>query len=63
MPAESCWSLGLVREPTKPTTHSELNVSCIVGADILNVDPADWSFDEQRIVEEMLARRLRAPLV
>lgn len=62
LPAESCWSLGLVREPAKPTTQSKLNVSWIVGADILNADPVDWSFDEQRIAEEMLARRHHVPL-
>lgn len=57
LPTDSCWSLGLVREPAQPTTESDLGVSWIVGSDVLNRDPADRSSDEQRIAQEMLARR------
>lgn len=55
--AVTCWSLGLVRDPAQPTTASDVEVAWIVGSDVLNRDPAHLSSDEQRIADEMLARR------
>ena len=46
LPTDSCWSLGLVRDPAQPTTESDLSVSWIIGSDVLNMDPADRSSDE-----------------
>lgn len=57
LPTDSCWSLGHVRDPAQPTTESNIDVSWIVGSDVLNRDPSDRSSEEQRIAEEMLARR------
>ena len=57
LPTDSCWSLGLVRNPAQPSTESDVDVSWIVGSDVLNMDPSDRSSDQQRIAEEMLARR------
>ena len=62
LPTDSCWALGLVREPSQPTTASAVEVSWIVGSDVLNMDPADRSSAEQRIALEMLARRHRVSL-
>lgn len=62
LPRDCCWSLGLVRDPVEPTGESEVDVSWIVGADVLNTSPAARSADEQRIAEEMLARRHRVAL-
>lgn len=57
LPADCCWSLGLVRDPAQPTTKSDLDVMWIVGSDVLNISPTDRSSDERRIAAEMLARR------
>ena len=62
VPTGCCWSLGLVRDPVEPTAESDVDVSWIVGADVLNTDPAARSAVEQRTAEEMLARRHRVAL-
>ena len=62
LPTDSCWSLGLVRDPAQPSAESDVDVSWIVGSDVLNMDPSDRSSDQQRIADEMLARRHRVTL-
>lgn len=62
LPPGCCWSLGVVREPADPSPRTEVDVSWIVGADVLNMDRADRSADEQRIAEAMLARGHRVDL-
>ena len=62
LPTNCCWSLGLVREPAHPSKDSDLEVSWVVGSDVLNTDPSDRSPDAQRMAEEMLARRHRVTL-
>ena len=62
VPTGSCWSLGVVREPGRPSPDSAMEVSWIVGADVLNMSPSDRSPDQQRAAEEMLARRHRVAL-
>lgn len=57
LPTNSCWSLGVVREPARPTTETHLDVSWIVGSDVLNTSPSDRTLDQQRIADEMLSRR------
>ena len=47
----------------QPSTESNVDVSWIVGSDVLNMDPSDRSSDQQRIAEEMLARRDRVALL
>ena len=62
LPTDSCWSLGIVLEPQRPTAESDLNVSWVVGADVLNIDPSRWDPEDRRLAEEMLARRHRVDL-
>ena len=62
LPTDSCWALGLVRGPSQPTTASAVEVSWIVGSNVLTRDPGDRSSDEQRIALEMPARRHRVSL-
>jgi hypothetical protein len=62
VPTGSCWSLGVVREPARPSPESAMDVSWIVGSDVLNMSPADRTPDQQRTAEEMLARRHRVEL-
>jgi hypothetical protein len=57
LPVNCCWSLGVVLQPQQPTTDSELTVSWVVGADVLNLSPHTWSPEERRLAEEMLTRR------
>ncbi len=63
LPANCCWSLGVVVTPDEPTTETELAVSWVVGSDVLNLAPYLRSPEEQRLAEEMLARRHRVTLV
>ena len=63
VPTGSCWSLGVVRSPDRPTPESEMDVCWIVGSDVLNMSPSDRSPDQQRMAEEMLARRHRVDLL
>ena len=63
LPTGSCWSLGLVRDPAQPSTESDVDVSWIVGSDVLNIAADNRSADQQRIAEEMLARRHRVTLL
>ena len=59
----TCWSLGLIRDPAQPTTETDVDVAWIVGSDVLNSDPATLSSHEQRIADEMLARRHNVALL
>ena len=63
VPPGSCWSLGVVRSPAGPSPESALDVAWIVGSDVLNMSPSDRSPDQQRMAEEMLARRHRVELL
>ena len=62
VPRDSCWSLGIVRAPARASPESALDVSWIVGSDVLNTSPAHRSPEQQRLAEEMLARRHRVDL-
>ncbi len=57
LPTGSCWSLGLVCEPAQPSKDTDLDVAWVVGSDVLNISPSDRSPDQQRIAEDMMARR------
>jgi hypothetical protein len=63
LPVNCCWSLGVVLAPERPTTHTDVDVAWIVGADVLNDNPRDLTVAEQRAAEEMLARRHRVTLL
>jgi hypothetical protein len=63
LPTDSCWSLGVVFEPARPSTETDLDVAWIVGSDVLNISPSNRSPDQQRIAEEMLARRGQVALL
>jgi len=63
LPTGSCWSLGVVCEPARPSVETDLDVTWIVGSDVLNMSPADRSPEQQRIAEEMLARREQVALL
>lgn len=63
LPMECCWSLGVVTTPEWPTPETEVDVSWVVGADVLNTDPRHRTEDEQRLAVEMLARRHRVALI
>lgn len=59
LPADNCWSLGAVEHPEAPTAETDLVISWIVGADVLNAsEPV-----EPAIAAEMLARRHRVSLL
>ena len=47
----------MVRDPDSPTAESELTIEWLVGADVLNIGSDDRSSEEQRLADEMLARR------
>lgn len=57
LPLQSCWALGVVVSPVQPDAGSEVAVHWIVGADVLNSQPHDWSGAERLVAEEMLRRR------
>ena len=57
LPVGCCWSLGVVRDPDSPTAESELTIEWLIGADVLNTGSDDRSSEEQRLADEMLARR------
>lgn len=63
LPTNSCWALGLVRDPARPSTETAVDLSWIVGSDVLNMDPSDRSSDQQRLADEMLARRHQVPFL
>jgi len=63
LPPGCCWSLGVVLESRSPTPESHLDVAWIIGDDVLNTARADRSAEEQRVAEEMIARRHRVTLV
>lgn len=57
IPHAACWCLGLVTGADAAEPDSHLEVAWIVGADLLNRDPANLTAQEQRVVGEMLRRR------
>jgi hypothetical protein len=57
LPKGACYALGVVIAPADPTTDSQLDVLWVLGADVLNMDPHDWTSTERRRAEAMLARR------
>jgi hypothetical protein len=59
----TCWSLGVVRHPDQPTTESDMDVAWVIGSDVLNIPSASRSAHEQRLSDEMLARRHRVTLL
>jgi hypothetical protein len=59
LPEQACYSIGVVFDPPRPTAESVIDVSWVLGADLLNTDPSFWTLTEQRIAQEMLARRHR----
>jgi hypothetical protein len=59
LPQDCCRARGLVPDPAQPTPESDAEVQWIVGSDVLHMDPSDRSSDQQRIAEEMQARRDR----
>jgi hypothetical protein len=61
LPPGCCWSLGVVRAATGPTSVHGLDVSWIVGADVLSTAPQRRSAQEQQLAAEMLARRHHVP--
>lgn len=63
LPVDSCWSLGVVLAPEQPTADSDLSIRWIVGDDLLNSDLNDLSPTQQRVAEQMLARRHRVGLL
>lgn len=63
LPVNSCWSLGVVEEPENPTAESDLRISWVVGADVLNIQRRHMEPKHQRLAEEMLSRRHRVNLL
>jgi hypothetical protein len=59
----TCWSLGIVRDPDQPTTASAMDIAWVIGSDVLNAPSASRSAHEQRLADEMLARRHRVTLL
>ena len=62
LPDGCCWSLGVVQDPPPPGAEPGLHVSWLVGADVLNTHPRAPGSEEQRLADEMLARRHRVVL-
>lgn len=62
LPVDSCWSLGVVEKPAQPSADTEVSISWVVGGDVLNRDADDREPQEQRLAEEMMARRHRLTL-
>ena len=59
LPRQACYSVGVVFDPQRPTAAADVDGVWVLGADVLNTDPRHRSSVEQRIAEEMLARRHR----
>jgi hypothetical protein len=65
LPADCCWSLGVVQRPNPrdegwplPEGRAAVcDVAWIVGGDVLNSDPATRSAEDERLAQAMLARR------
>ena len=57
LPEGACYAVGVVVAPADPTTDSRLDVLWLLGADVLNMDPRNWTPTERRRAEAMLARR------
>lgn len=62
LPRQACYSVGVVVDPPVPTADSDVDVTWVLGADLLNQDPRHWTATERRIAEGMLARRDRVPI-
>lgn len=63
LPVGCCWSLAVVQAPKRPTPESRVDVAWIIGDDVLNTPPESRNAEEQRIAEEMVARRHQVTLV
>jgi hypothetical protein len=63
LPVNCCWSLGVVEQPERPTAKTDIHISWVVGGDVLNLERRNREPDEQRLAEEMLARRHRLTLI
>jgi hypothetical protein len=62
LPRDSCYSVGVVFDPPRPTSDSEVDVTWVLGADLLNTDPRHWTSTERRIAQGMLSRRHRVTI-
>jgi hypothetical protein len=62
LPEKACYSVGVVVDPPRPTETSDVEVTWVIGADVLNMDPRHWTPMERRIAEGMLARRHRTSI-
>jgi hypothetical protein len=62
LPRHACYSVGVVIDPPGPTADSDVDVTWVLGADVLNTDPRHWTSSERRIAEGMLARRHRVTI-
>lgn len=56
LPVRCCWSLAVVHTPRRPTPQSRVDVSWIIGDDVLNTPPESRDAEDQRVAEEMVAR-------
>jgi hypothetical protein len=57
LPRGCCWSLAVVQHPEPAATDSSLEVAWIVGGDVLNIQRRHRSPDQEKLAQEMLARR------
>jgi len=62
LPRAACYSVGVVLDPPRPTSESEVDVAWVLGADLLNTHRRNRTQTEQRIAEGMLARRDRVDI-
>jgi len=62
LPVGCCWSLGVVKQPERPTEDTDVTLSWVVGGDVLNISSTTREPGEQRLAEEMLRRRHRLTL-
>lgn len=63
LPVGCCWSLAVVHSPRRPTSESRVDVTWIIGDDVLNTPATVRDDEEQRVAAEMLERRHRVDLV
>lgn len=57
LPANSCWSLGIVMDVGPAAHDGDLAVSWLVGSDVLNIPKEHRSDEEQLAAADMLSRR------
>src|SRR5215212_1576670 len=62
LPRDACYSVGVVTDPPRPTAASDMHLTWVLGADLLNKQPRHWTSTEHRIAEGMLARRNRVTI-